>query len=141
MTLAHRESSIPNYGLDDTSPVLTRQLYLHGMTYLLRALPSDLTPEELLSLQAAAPQPLITAHADPATHTLVPRSGKSQVAHDIPLQDPSVLHRMTATLVLQAFIFIQVVVCRVAEDPLLNSCCCAFFGRESRLSSAVSKGL
>jgi hypothetical protein len=107
MTLAHRESSIPNYGLDDTSPVLTRQLYLHGMTYLLRALPSDLTPEELLSLQAAAPQPLITAHADPATHTLVPRSGKSQVAHDIPLQDPSVLHRMTATLVLQAFIFIQ----------------------------------
>lgn len=107
MTLAHRESSIPNYGIDDTSPVLTRQLYLHGMTYLLRGLPSDLTPEEVLSLQAAAPQALVTAQADPASHALVPRSGQNQVARDMPPQDPSILHRLTATLVLQTFIFIQ----------------------------------
>lgn len=107
MTLAHRESSIPNYGIDDTSPALTRQLYLHGMTYLLRGLPSDLTPEELLSLQAAAPQSLVNAQADPASHALVPRSAQNQVARDLPPQDPSILHRMTATLVLQTFIFIQ----------------------------------
>ena len=107
MSLARQESSIPSHGIDDTSPVLTRQLYLHGMTYLLRGLPSDLTPEELLSLQAAAPQSLVAAQADPASHALVPRSGQSQVARDVPPQDPSILHRMTATLVLQTFIFIQ----------------------------------
>jgi hypothetical protein len=97
MTLARQESSIPSYGIDDTSPVLTRQLYLHGMTYLLRGLPSDLTPEELLSLQAAAPQALVTAQADPASHALVPRSGQSQVARGMSPQDPSILHRITAT--------------------------------------------
>ncbi|KAL1652389.1 hypothetical protein SLS61_004991 [Didymella pomorum] len=110
MTLARQESSIPSYGIDDTSPVLTRQLYLHGMTYLLRGLPSDLTPEELLSLQAAAPQALVTAQADPASHALVPRSGQSQVARGMSPQDPSILHRITATLVLQTFIFIQFLV-------------------------------
>ncbi|KAF3051743.1 hypothetical protein E8E11_008373 [Didymella keratinophila] len=107
MTLARQESSIPSYGIDDTSPVLTRQLYLHGMTYILRGLPSDLTPEELLSLQAAAPQALVTAQADPASHALVPRSGQSQVARDTLPHDPSILHRITATLVLQTFVFIQ----------------------------------
>lgn len=107
MTLAHRESSVPAYGIDETSPVLTRQLYLHGMTYLLRGLPSDLTPEELLSLQAAAPQSLMYMQADPSTHALVPRSGQSQVQRDMPPQDPSFLHRVTATLVLQTFVLIQ----------------------------------
>lgn len=107
MTLAHRESNIPNYGIDDTSHVLTRQLYLHGMTYLLRGLPSDLTPEELLSLQAATPHSLINAQNDPAGHALVPRSTQNKVARDMPPQDPSTLHRITATLVLQTFVFIQ----------------------------------
>lgn len=107
MTLAHRESSVPVYGIDETSPVLTRQLYLHGMTYLLRGLPTDLTPEELLSLQAATPQSMVYCQTDPASHALVPRSGQTQVQRDMPQQDPSILHRVTATLVLQTFIFIQ----------------------------------
>lgn len=107
MTLAHRESSLPNYGLDETSPVLTRQLYLHGMTYLLRGLPSDLTAEELLSLQAAIPQSLADSQADPAGYALVPRSTQSQLQHDVSPQDASILHRITATLVLQTFILIQ----------------------------------
>ncbi|KAJ4992003.1 hypothetical protein SVAN01_02598 [Stagonosporopsis vannaccii] len=107
MNLAHRESSVTNYGLDETSPVLTRQLYLHGMTYLLRGLPSDLTAEELLSLQAATPQSLAESQADPAGYSLVPRSTQGQLQHDVPPQDASILHRITATLVLQTFIFIQ----------------------------------
>lgn len=107
MTLAHRESSIPNYGHDETPPVLTRQLYLHGMTYLLRGLPSDLTPEELLSLQAATPQSLINSQADPAGYSLVPRSTQNQLQHEGSPQDASILHRITATMVLQTFIFIQ----------------------------------
>ena len=107
MTLAHRESSIPNYAIDETSPVLTRQLYLHGMTYLLRGLPSDLTAEELLSLQAATTQSLVTSQADPASHALVPRSAQSQLQRDMQPQDASVLHRVTAMLVLQTFILVQ----------------------------------
>lgn len=107
MTLAHRESSLPHYGLDETPPVLTRQLYLHGVTYLLRGLPSDLTPEELLSLQAATPQSLADSHADSAGYALVPRSTQGQVQHNVAPQDASVLHRITATLVLQTFILIQ----------------------------------
>ena len=107
MTLAHRESSIPDYGIDETSPTLTRQLYLHGMTHLLRGLPPDLTPEELLGLQAAAPQSLVNAQADPSNHALVPRSSQTQVQRGMPPQHSSVLHRITATLVLQTFIFLQ----------------------------------
>ena len=109
MTLAHRESSIPTYGIDETSPVLTRQLYLHGMTYLLRGLPLNLSPEELLSLQAAAPQSLVNSQADPSSHALVPRSSQTQaqIQRDTSPQDASVLHRMTATLVLQMFILVQ----------------------------------
>ncbi|KZM24273.1 uncharacterized protein EKO05_0005764 [Ascochyta rabiei] len=110
MTLAHRESSIPTYGIDETSPVLTRQLYLHSMTYLLRGLPSDLTPEELLSLQAAAPQELIELQANPNHHALMPRPQQSQVQRDVPPQEPSVLQRITATLVLQAFLLMQLLV-------------------------------
>lgn len=107
MTLAHRESSIPNYGLDETPPVLTRQLYLHGMTYLLRGLPADLTPEELLSLQAATPQSLADSHADSTGYSLIPRSPHNQLQQKVSPQDASMLHRITATLVLQTFIFIQ----------------------------------
>lgn len=107
MTLAHRESSIPAYGIDETSPVLTRQLYLHGMTYLLRGVPSDLTSEELLSLQAAVPQSLVTSQIDSNSHALVPRSSQRQVQRDMQPQDLSVLHRITATLVLQTFVLIQ----------------------------------
>ncbi|KAF2628734.1 hypothetical protein BU25DRAFT_338746 [Macroventuria anomochaeta] len=107
LTLAHRESSIPNYGTDETSPVLTRQLYLHGMTYLLRGLPSDLTPEELLSLQTATPQSLVNSQADLGSHALVPRSAQNQVQREMPSPNPSILHRITATLVLQTFVLIQ----------------------------------
>lgn len=107
MSLAHRESSIPDYGLDETTPVLTRQLYLHGMTYLLRGLPADLTPEELLSLQAATPPSLLHAQTDGASHALVPRSTQGQMQREVSSQDDSILHRITATMVLQTFIFIQ----------------------------------
>lgn len=77
------------------------------MTYLLRGLPSDLTPEELLSLQAAAPHSLVNSGTDASSHALIQRSSQTQVQRDMSPQDASVLHRMTATLVLQMFIMIQ----------------------------------
>lgn len=107
MTLAHREASIPNYGIDETSPVLTRQLYLHGMAYLLRGLPLDLTPEEMLSLQAAMPLGLISSQTNPASHALVPRPTPGQSQREVPRRDASMLHRITASMVLQTFIFMQ----------------------------------
>jgi hypothetical protein len=107
MTLAHRESSIPTYGIGEASSTLTRQLYLHSIAYLLHGLPSDLTPEELLSLQAAVPQSLNNFHTNPNSHALVSRSSQVQMQRDSPSGDPSVLHRITATLVLQTFVLIQ----------------------------------
>ncbi|PVH68189.1 hypothetical protein DL98DRAFT_441780, partial [Cadophora sp. DSE1049] len=36
-----------------------RQLYLHALTYLLQALPSDLTTEEQLSVRSILPQGVV----------------------------------------------------------------------------------
>ncbi|KAH7350459.1 hypothetical protein BKA66DRAFT_476088 [Pyrenochaeta sp. MPI-SDFR-AT-0127] len=107
MTQAYRESSVPLQHIDEPSTALTRQLYIHGMTYLLRGLPADLTPEESLSLQAAMPPGFIEIPNDSSTHALIPVSKRTSIAQEVPPQEPTVLHRITATIVFQTFILIQ----------------------------------
>jgi hypothetical protein len=82
---------------------------MHGMSYLLRGLPADLTPEETLSLQAALPQGLVETEANPDAYALLPVSRRDMNAdsrRSLP-EDPTILHRVTATLILQTFILIQ----------------------------------
>lgn len=107
MTQACRESSVQALTTDETSTNLTRQLYIHGMTYLLRGLPSQLTPEEILSLQAAIPQNILTVQSDPSTHAMIPASSRAQSSQEIRAQETTILHRITAMLVFQTFMFIQ----------------------------------
>jgi len=107
MAQATRESSASNSGSDDSSAILIRQLYIHGITYLLRGLPAKLTPEETLSIHAALPQELVEACQNSDASALVPVSQRSISPQRSPPQDPTVLHRLTAALVFQTFIFIQ----------------------------------
>ncbi|RYN19669.1 hypothetical protein AA0119_g8433 [Alternaria tenuissima] len=107
MAQASRESSEFISTSDETSATLTRQLYVHGVTYLLRGLPSKLTPEETSSIQAALPQNLVETRLTADTHALLAVSQHTAATHRAPPRDPTILHRLTATLVLQSFILMQ----------------------------------
>lgn len=104
MTQAYQESNALARDSEDASAVLTRQLYLHGMSYLLRGIPSELTQEEVLSLQAAVPASIQT---DPSVHALIPFAHQTEVTREGPPRNPSILHRITATIVFQTFVLIQ----------------------------------
>lgn len=101
------ESSASTSGSDEASATLTRQLYVHGMTYLLRGLPAKLSAEEILSLQAALPHELVEAVNEPNVGALLRTSQQSPDPIQRPPQNPTILHRMTATVVLQLFLLIQ----------------------------------
>jgi hypothetical protein len=102
LSLALEESSTvsqsPQYG----NPSLARQLYIHSLTYLLRALPADLTAEEIISLQASLPSEVIP-EPKPAADTDQPRQ-HSQSNHP-----PSFLHKTLASTIIQLFILFQFV--------------------------------
>lgn len=105
---ASRESSALTSSSEEPCATLTRQLYIHAITYLLRGLPAKLTPEETLGLQAALPQDVVDAANDANAGALIlPASQRSLSAQEKPPQDPTVLHRITATLVLQTFLLLQ----------------------------------
>lgn len=82
-------SQDPRFGNDG----LARQLYIHSLTYLLRALPEDLTAEEEVSVRGALPMALLS-HTEPP-----PR----------PASEPSLLHRTLASTIVQLFILLQFV--------------------------------
>lgn len=104
---ASRESNASSGGLDEASATLIRQLYIHGITYLLRGLPENLTPDERLSLQAALPQVLVESVSDSNTGALVRATPQSSDPAQRPPQNPTIIHRITAAFVLQTFLFLQ----------------------------------
>jgi hypothetical protein len=82
-----------------------RQLYLHGITYLLRALPSDLSTEERLSVRSALPLGIVE---HPRLDSL--DAYTSQTQSQINISDPpSLLHRTLALTIVQLFIIFQFV--------------------------------
>jgi hypothetical protein len=105
---AHSESHILARNYDETSASLTRQLYIHGLAYMLRGLPVDLTSEETVSLQAAIPESLVHIQDVPCTHTEATPTQKPN-AQRFPYH-ASLLHRITAVLVFQAFVLIRFLV-------------------------------
>ncbi|KAF9741487.1 hypothetical protein PMIN01_01026 [Paraphaeosphaeria minitans] len=98
--LAYAESQSPH--IDDASVILTRQMYIHSLTYLLRGLPTALSPEEAVSLQAALPLDLVITA--PCDHD-PPFANPSR--HIPPPSEPSVLHRIIATVVFETFVLFQ----------------------------------
>ncbi|KAH8817377.1 hypothetical protein F5884DRAFT_248811 [Xylogone sp. PMI_703] len=82
-----------------------RQLYLHSLTYLLRALPPDLTAEEQLGIRGALPEGLVL----PLRIQLNPaESSSSALQHNAgSTGTPSFLHRTVASTILNLFILLH----------------------------------
>ncbi|PVH91424.1 hypothetical protein DM02DRAFT_545827 [Periconia macrospinosa] len=105
VTQAYQESHALARKADETSTLLTRQLYIHSITYLLRGLPAELTPEEILSLQAAVPQSIVIQN-DTSANDIVLFTQDAPVSQGPP-PDASIVHRVTAIVVFETFVVIQ----------------------------------
>lgn len=88
--------------------LFVRRLYVHGLTYLLRGLPNDLTPDERMELKYALPVDVVGSLAVvPATEPARPHS--SSGALEYPNGAPSVIHRVLAASIVQFFILFHFV--------------------------------
>jgi hypothetical protein len=100
LSLAAEESSIisqdPRYG----NASFARQLYIHAILYLLRALPTDLTVEEQLSIRSSLPHGVMHLQLEDSMHAS--RSSQSRTTNQ-----PSILHRTLASTIVQVFILFQ----------------------------------
>lgn len=80
----------------------TRQMYIQGLSFLLRALPQDLSVEERLSIRSALPADMV----EPIQ--------LMQDGHKLPQASsatrPSILQRALASSIVQGFILLQAVV-------------------------------
>lgn len=82
-----------------------RQLYIHALTYLLRALPTDLTAEETMSVRSALPTGVV---APPPSEYNAIAGQPHGTSVKIP-DEPSLLHRTLASTIIQFFLFMQFV--------------------------------
>lgn len=105
-----------------------RQLYIHSLTYLLRALPADLTTEEQLSLRTSLPDGVV----EPMVLNVGGRN-EGQASIKLPSQQPSFLHRTLATTIIQIFIFCQLIFPYV--KTFLQTAYC--YDREHKISEKV----
>ncbi|TIA39339.1 hypothetical protein D6C79_07668 [Aureobasidium pullulans] len=85
-----------------SNPDFSRQLYIDGLSYLLRGLPHNLSNEETLRLKAAIPSEILPP-PPPANGVLI-RSPSQDHQPIQPDQDPTFLHRAVAMIVLQSFL-------------------------------------
>jgi hypothetical protein len=92
LSISMAESSAVSTNPQFGNASFARQLYIHALTYLLRGLPSDLTPEEQLSIHSALPL-AIPLHSSASGSPAPP--------------EPSLLHRTLASIIVQLFVFIQ----------------------------------
>ncbi|KAF2091785.1 hypothetical protein K490DRAFT_30800 [Saccharata proteae CBS 121410] len=106
----HEYSSLSKDPSSEAAP-FSRQLYMHAVTYLLRGLPSDLNAEERLSLETALPANTIKVfQVDAASGQLV-RSYNHQAPTEPqqPPPEPSWLHRILASSIVQLFLFLHLI--------------------------------
>ena len=130
-----QESSILTNASDHSSRFFSRQLYVHALTYLLRGLPDDLSSEEQMSICSALPKPIIQS-----AQVAVRPSGVTQqnlsydkfMSRDCNIQ-PSILHRILATCIIQTFLLLQLLLPYVR----LLAYSAYRFERENRLSERM----
>lgn len=87
---------------------LSRQLYIHSLTYIIRGLPSNLSPDERISIFSSLPPEVRDisqnlTRSDGFGHrssTAIAENGQSE-------EEPSLLHRALAAFVVRMFIIIQ----------------------------------
>ncbi|KAF2432895.1 hypothetical protein EJ08DRAFT_629658 [Tothia fuscella] len=81
---------------------LSRQLYIHGLTYLLRGLPTHLTTEEKISIWSSVPSEV---HELSKASDLI-RTSEHQM--DDSVDQPSILHQILAACVVRIFLTCQI---------------------------------
>jgi hypothetical protein len=92
---------------DSTSVSFSRQLYIHALNYLIRALPADLTTEEQISIRSALPQGIVQpVNVDFDGHPIF----SNRRIDGMPDDEKSLLHRMLAQSIVQFFLMIHYVV-------------------------------
>lgn len=101
LSLAVEESSTISRDPAFGNPSFARQVYIHSLTYLLRALPTDLTTEEQISVRGALPEGIV----EPLRFGLhTPYTSNPDATGQ---EEPSLLHRILASTIVQLFIFVQ----------------------------------
>lgn len=127
LSLAVNESSTISQDASFGNATFARTVYLHALTYLIRALPSDLTAEEQMSIRSSLPEGVV----EPLQLELNRHSYASSGPPDT--DEPSLLHRTLASGIVQLFIFLQFIL------PYLNyllSAACRY-EREHKISEKV----
>jgi hypothetical protein len=95
-------SSLTSRSSSAASASFARQLYVHAVSYLLRGLPTDLTPEESVAVRSSLPEGVV----GPLRLEVV--GGEGGLFSDTRKQQPpSVLHRTIASTVVQVFLLVQ----------------------------------
>jgi hypothetical protein len=101
LSIAVEESASISQDQNVGNADFARQIYLHAITYFLRALPSDLTTEEQLSIRSALPTGVVEPLRLEASQLYTPQT---RIASSPP---PSLLHRTLASTIIQFFIIFQ----------------------------------
>ncbi|ESZ89780.1 hypothetical protein SBOR_9840 [Sclerotinia borealis F-4128] len=101
LALAFEESSAVSQNTRFSNISLARQLFIHALTYLLRALPSDLTTEETMGLKTAIPKEVVELLQEESnTSETFPNSALGN-------RPPSLLQRSVAATIIQLFLLFQ----------------------------------
>ncbi|KAG9844036.1 hypothetical protein KCU98_g7724, partial [Aureobasidium melanogenum] len=85
-----------------SNPDFSRQLYIDGVSYLLRGLPGNLSSEETIRLQAAMPSEMMPPQQPVDRAMIRDQAHANQVTQQE--EDPTLLHRVVAMAVLQVFL-------------------------------------
>ena len=108
INLADQESSALSTSPANGSPSLIRQLYIHGMTYLLRGLPGDLSAEEKMTVSSAIPDDVAALRAVTLSTDLTRQDGYPSGSGKERYRNPSILHRMLAAAIVQMFLIVHI---------------------------------
>ncbi|RFU25818.1 hypothetical protein B7463_g10528, partial [Scytalidium lignicola] len=113
--VANQGFSLLSLAVEESSTILddgqfgnssfARQLYLHSLTYLLRALPTDLTTEEQLGIRSALPEGI----ASPLHIQINPPYSSQTISQNDTeaTNTPSILHRTIASTIVNLFFIIH----------------------------------
>lgn len=89
-----------------TSISLSRQLYVHGVTYMLRGLPTDLSADERLGIWSSIP-PDVQQIAPITNSAVMAAASNSQIEASGVNAKPSVLQQAVASFIVQLFVITQ----------------------------------
>ena len=131
LSLSAQESSASVGDSRRGIPTLTRQLYVHGITYGLQGLPAKLSNEEKMGIWSALPDDIVElASLETAKRQTIRDEGPS--SNNV-FEKPSVIHRLLADFIVQVFLLLKFLM------PHLRYLVATLYGfeRQHRISERV----